>query len=1628
MPEHTIPESLVEAIKAGRAALVVGAGIGVPSWKQLLERMTKELEARGHDGDAAAVKDLEKLLHKGNLVRAVGFLARALGEETCDAIVKELWKTPEETPAIARAIAELPVRHVWTTFPGNVLEQGLEKHSPEGWPEPRVVTYQDMGGLSRRRRALVKMLGNFDTYVVTPRSVRRALSRAVDLRDYARDLYVEGTLVFVGFRFGDPDLSALLDRVFGMFEPPQNAHYFLGAGMGPVTVDELMAEHHIEVVNLAGKGGDEIAEKSITDWLEALRDACTAAGVSLVETRPDADDLEGWLARWGEGDGDGEARDAVDAIERAAREAGDGERIVEVLLGKLDHTTAETDKAALLREAAKVYETQLADPQRAFETITAAIHLAPGDDAIVADAERLAAAAGTWNDLVSEASQLTSELGDAGLASKWWTRLGVWYGQKLDRPDYAQPSLRRALELDSANLGAHRALADHLRRQQKWAELADALRVAVEHEPDVSGKVDVYLQLGDLYESQLAQTNKAVEAYEAATHGGDDTPGLDDALSALERLYRRDEKWANLAKVLERRAEALDAIGEGARAAAVRRELASLRAEKLGDLEGAIARHEAALAKDAGDREALKSLADLYDKTGRSDDYVRTLERLAKVATEGERAATLRKVAAELEDKDGAEDRAIAAYQGLLELEPGAEDAYRGLGRIYRGKGRWYDLVALLDRHVAAAKQPNQRVDLYADAATIYEKELDDPHKAIEAHLNALAIDEHARGALGALPRLYRRTEQLDRAVAILTRHAELEGNRGAPLLAEAGALALQQGDIDGALRHLDRALALDADHLVALRALAELHEKKGSWSSAVEHLMRAEAVAPQRSERIELLDRAAALTEQKLEDPAKALGLLERILKLDPDHVAAGERVADRLVAAQRWEDALPILEMLARRSEGGDRLERARRQAQLGAAYEHLHRTEKAAKHYRLAVEADLDNLDAALGLAGTLFAEAQAAEGQAAEGAEERWKDVDKRYREILARFRTGLADDQVAEIWYRLGVTARALGDDKKAENALRRALEKAPTHEATLQAMVDLGGARGDWKMVVEAKRVQVERAPDTLKAKLLDEIGDIQRGKLKDTAAAIGAYLEAQRLQPQSGHALLHKLLDAYSEQKQWRRAVEVLDQLADLETSPARRSKYRYAAAVIARDELADTEVAVERFGQVLDDAPQTPKAFEAIDKLLTDAKDWKNLARHVRKHLKRAGDDAPPERLLELWTRLGDLYLDHLGNTELAIEAFEIAAQLDPDSQSRHEQLADLYLEAGEARRGDAITELQALLQFAPDRVEVYKALSNLYKEEGELDKAWCLAQALVFLGAASPEERALYQKYRPAQFIPATRRLTEELWGKAIIHPREDRAVGAIFASTLGPIAATTAQPPATFGLDATSRVDLEHDTRLPARVVKYAAGVLALEPPPVLYFDGGDGLRVANTVEKGKLAPSLLVGSTHQRSDERELAFEVGKRLAYLRPERFVTYALGSLPKIEGAFSAALLAAGTRPPGDVADDAKKLATTVQKTVPGPLLEQVAALAHKIGPRLGNGLVTSWRSATDLTANRVGLILANDLETAAKMIATETSTTSTAPVKERLRELLAFASSEAYFQVRRHLGLTVRSEASA
>ena len=67
---------------------------------------------------------------------------------------------------------------------------------------------------------------------------------------------------------------------------------------------------------------------------------------------------------------------------------------------------------------------------------------------------------------------------------------------------------------------------------------------------------------------------------------------------------------------------------------------------------------------------------------------------------------------------------------------------------------------------------------------------------------------------------------------------------------------------------------------------------------------------------------------------------------------------------------------------------------------------------------------------------------------------------------------------------------------------------------------------------------------------------------------------------------------------------------------------------------------------------------------------------------------------------------------------------------------------------------------------------------------------------------------------------------------------------------------------------------------------------------------------------------------------------------------------------------------------------------------------------------------RGAVDLTADRAGFLLAHDLQIAGELIKASGEDASAVPVKERLRELILFATSEQYFTLRAKLGLAVDS----
>jgi tetratricopeptide (TPR) repeat protein len=542
------------------------------------------------------------------------------------------------------------------------------------------------------------------------------------------------------------------------------------------------------------------------------------------------------------------------------------------------------------------------------------------------------------------------------------------------------------------------------------------------------------------------------------------------------------------------------------------------------------------------------------------------------------------------------------------------------------------------------------------------------------------------------------------------------------------------------------------------------------------------------------------------------------------------------------------------------------------------------------------------------------------------------------------------------------------------------------------------------------------------KAKLLSEIGDLHFDKLKSWEKALDAYREALDLKPED-QRLLHKCLDIHVEQKQWAQAVEMLERLIGVEKVAQVRSKYRHAAGLICRDELGQPEQASKLLGEALDDDPTSERSAEALEQLLRERQEWKDLARFYRKAIKRlggeTGDGKNGERL-RVWSALGELCLDKLGERESAMAALEVALTLDRNNMKRHEQLAELYVTAGPEHADKAIGEHQILLRADKGRVASYRALKQVYAQQNQRDKAGAAAYALTFLKKGDADDQRLSTELKQKPFGWSRRSLNDELWAR-LQHPDEDRAISAMFSALAPMLSISNAQTHKQVNLNRKEAIG-ENEVKPIARVLKHAASALGL-PFPEAYArpEQKEAIQFVACVDKNALVPVLLIGQPllGEKRAERELAFEVGRRLARLRPERLLRYVLPQPGQLQHIIEAAMtLGTGEEGTGDV----QKTVQGMKRTLAPVMLEQVAAAGRKLKADGGRpeALALTWLQATDLTGNRAGLLLAGDLESSARLIAAEPASPTTLAPMQRLLDLVWSSVTEDVFACKKHLGV--------
>jgi tetratricopeptide (TPR) repeat protein len=1604
--------------------LVTGLGCselaGAPGWVPFIEWLAGRLVF----SDARAT--VVKLVEAGRLADATALIRDLLPHSVLEEAIKEAYPGGAPIPDSVGLVAEFPWRAVVATDFDDLWARALSAAAGAGSdrPPPRILVGTDplaearMGGSGTTLLHLFGRAAVPESLCLGPGDWRARLVPAGGL-GWLDDLRRRRSLVFLGFRPADPDF-AWLTAWLSASAPGSDPHFIfldLSAESDPDTEALLVGlRTGISVIPCL---------EGTAEAIERLSSLAREVGATLAPSDAEID-LEAWLRRWTEDPSDPEPREVLARAEVALRNDERWDRLIELLLRRLDLQDDPEQQMAALEEVARIFRELLAAPHRALTAGIAALRIRPADDTLWEGLRADAGAAGAWRQLATDATEVARAAGPTPATARIWREVARVWWQELGRVDEALAAYREALVAEPGHREARDEQAEVLRQAERWGELVSVLHESAAETTDATRAAAIMLEAAEVLEARVGNAGGAIADYQAALAIAADSA---TAEGALERLYEQERRWGELAEHLARRAARLPP--GSAEAGKARQRRAEIMADHLDFLEQASEELEAVVQADPGDRSALQLLGRIYQRAERHDDYLRVLRREADLtSTQAERLAILRRVASEGEARPEGLDRAAEALEQVLLLEPRDPDAFPALSRIYRAARRPAALAAVQSRRLEVTETAEAKRELLLSLAERYERELDDPEKALEAYSAVEKAGDRREPVYEAITRLAERLGRWQRCVEALQKWGEIATDvdlRAEVLLQAALMFYDRLGDREAAEGQLVRLLQVAPANPKALSALARMRRDGGDLEQTAQLLIDAAAREESPAARAELLSEAASVI---VEDPAqedRAVDLYTRALAANPDQPAANERLVEIHSARGQWDEVEALLDIQARAAEsrqgagadadadadadkvaGIDRVVAI--QTRLAGACLEIGKEDKALRCLARAYELRPESLPVL-----RTYAELRAGRRE--------WKEARELYASMLRVHREGLTPAELIPVTIQLGRCHAELAELDDAVRCYREARELDPQNRQALEALFALHHARQDWAAWVREGRVLVALVAGDQKAQLWEELGDVYAERLGDSEQAEEAFRAALSVD-EGRQSALHKLLELYTREKRWEQATEMLGELARLESDPEVRAESLYNAALIWRDGLGRPAEAIALLERCLESAPSMTAAFDALETLQREAGDWKALARSYRRMIKRLPTDASPGLRLSLWSRLGDVALERLNNGRLAMTALEAAISLDPGDIPRQETLARLYELAGPDARDRAIAAHQRLLARDPNRLESYRALAKLYGEMGDLDKQWSVAAAMSFLGRADPSMESLFQRHRPGQVRPAQHRFTEETWQR-IRHPDEDPLLDRLFAVTAPYLAVPAAQPPDRFGLRRRQQVDLASDPSPATRALVQLTETMGLAKPDLFLMDGPPGqTALLNLQHRGQLRPTLVLGPSTLRRRSFDLIFDLSTYLAFLRPDRFLRYAVGGPEDLEVGLLAMLgLAGAPVDPQAGKGQVVALAAYLQRTIPGPTLTQLAAAGRKLMETRGREIdLGKWIAATHLSAARAALALTGDLAAAARVITSEPLPLAALPTQRRLADLVAFSVSDDYFACRGQLGLEV------
>lgn len=964
-------------------------------------------------------------------------------------------------------------------------------------------------------------------------------------------------------------------------------------------------------------------------------------------------------------------------LEPRYEESGQYAELVHALRLRLEVTPPGDARRALWVRVVDLYERVLRQPEQAFMAVGRALGEEPGDKSLRDKAELISGAIGDFETLIGLYEDITENLdpkdplrtayaircaelyeggvGDPNQAVRFYEE-AIGYAQQAGRPpEEIIPPLDRCERL-------YRAVGDPARLAHTLKRRADLVATDVDSDSEAAtGTLEERRQM--LFEAATIEMHGLQDfgaAIDTLKRLLDKSPRDLPALATLADACERQERWSDLADVLERELNALAGTAPD-RALQVRFRLGVVLDEKLSLPDDAMAQFQAILEEDphheqtrtylesrltARDTLTFDNAAFLqasYEKTG---DWQKAVEVMQTQVQELERRGDRQKAKlallhiAEVQEKHlGMGGLAFMTFCRALKHDPQDQQIHEGLERLAIENETVDELCEVYEDESTAAEATGRGVvaaDLRERAAGLCAAHLDDADRAIEIYEGILEKQPGRSGSLEALTALYTTHERF--------------------------------ADLERILRR--RLMFADEPHI-----------------------------------RVQLLFPLAQVLADALDRPEDAIPLLEELRGIDATHVPARRLMID----LRAGTDELPRL--------------RALLEEELQASREAEDLEGVAAARLRLAVllSERMDAFDAAIPLWEEIRGEAPGDRPafdalESLYTATENWEELRTLYQSDLESERD---PNRISTLTEKLGrLLAERLGGEAEAIERHEKVLQLDPRSASSLGALRALYRQVERYDDLVAMLRRMMRFTTDPRELKdLRFDLADVVGVELGKRAEAVETGRRILDIEPHSADELL-RLAAIFEHNQAFEELAGVLEQRAALLSGDEKVAVLLELAAV-HEEKTERPSAAAPAYRAILDTDEEHEKAFDRLRELYGQMGEWQSLVELLDARQRLVAD--AQERVL-LLKEIGTTYEERLGQKEMAFLAACRAYRENHNDDEVSAWMDRLAVETDSVEELIAVFE-DALPHLSDEHriIAVHLRMAELaWKELGETDDA--------------------------------------------------------------------------------------------------------------------------------------------------------------------------------------------------------------------------------------------------------------------------------------------------------------------